>query len=440
MGKGAVFVETMRAAFYTLGCKVNQYESQVLAQRFAQEGYDIVEPHESADLYVVNSCTVTATSDKKTRQIIHRLHRQNPQAIIALCGCFSQAYAQEAAAIPEVSILAGSGNKMALPALVARFRQEGEKLIDIPPHRQGEAFEPMEAQRFLERTRAFVKIQDGCERYCSYCAIPYARGFDRSKPLEDLRRELELLSRNGYKEVVLVGIDLSSYGKDLGLRLIDAVVTACQVPGIARVRLGSLEPALFTLEDYRRLAALPQFCPQFHLALQSGCDATLRRMNRHYDSAFFRSIVKTIRENFENPSITTDIMVGFPGETEEEFAESLRFSQEMAFAKAHIFAYSPRQGTRAARMEGQVPNAVKEARSRRLSAAMEEIRESFLLSQVGLREEVLLESREAGGWVGYTKNYSPVLLQDPRDLGGQLLTVELYASDGQHCLARLAEK
>jgi len=430
----------MRAAFYTLGCKVNQYESQVLAQRFAQEGYEIVEPQESADLYVVNSCTVTATGDKKTRQIIHRLHRQNPAAVIALCGCFSQAYPQEAAAIPELAILVGSSNKTALPALVARYLQEGQRIVDIPPRRQGELFEPMEVSRFMDRTRAFVKIQDGCERYCSYCAIPYARGFDRSKPLPALRRELEGLSRAGYKEVVLVGIDLSSYGKDLGLRLIDAVVAACETPGIARVRLGSLEPALFTLEDYRRLAALPQFCPQFHLALQSGCDATLKRMNRHYDSAFFRSIVETVRQNFDNPSITTDIMVGFPGETEEEFEQSLRFSQEMAFAKAHIFAYSPRQGTRAARMEGQVPAAVKEQRSHRLSAAMEEQREAFLQSQVGRREEVLLETREAGGWVGYTKNYSPVLLQDERDLSGQLLTVELYASDGQHCLARLPEK
>ena len=428
----------MRAAFYTLGCKVNQYETQIMIQQFAADGYDIVEAHEDADVYVVNSCTVTSTGDKKTRQVIHRLHRQNPNAVIALTGCYSQAYPAEVAAMEEVNVLTGTGNKTAILGHVNTFLKTRERIVDIPAHDRRESFEPMKADGFLERTRAFVKIQDGCEHYCSYCIIPYARGFVRSKPLDDLKLELYNLSMAGFREIVLVGIDLSSYGKDLGLRLIDAILAACTTDGIDRVRLGSLEPDLFSDEDYQLLATLPQFCPQFHLSLQSGCDATLKRMNRHYDSARYREIVGRIRKYFVNPSITTDVMVGFAGETEEEFQQSLDFCKEIAFAKAHIFAYSIRKGTRAATMPNQLTNAVKEQRSHILSDAMEICRKDFMRTQIGLTEEVLFETDIIkGGYVGYTKNYTPVWVQSEENLCGQLKTVKITDCDEQYCLGQL---
>ncbi len=428
----------MRAAFYTLGCKVNQYETQIMIQQFAADGYDIVESHEEADVYVVNSCTVTSTSDKKTRQVIHRLHRQNPTAVIALCGCYSNAYPEETAAMEEINVLAGTGNKTSILGHVNTFLKTRQRIVDIPVHDRRESFEPMKADGFLERTRAFVKIQDGCEHYCSYCIIPYARGFVRSKTLEDLKVELYELSRAGFREIVLVGIDLSSYGKDLGLKLIDAIVAACTTDGIDRVRLGSLEPDLFSDEDYQLLASLPQFCPQFHLSLQSGCDATLKRMNRHYDSARYREIVGKIRRYFDNPSITTDIMVGFAGETEEEFQESLAFCKEIAFAKAHVFAYSIRKGTRAATMPNQLSNAVKEQRSHILSEAMEVCRRDFMKSQIGKTEEVLFETDIVrGGYVGYTMNYTPVWLNCEEDIRGQVKTVKITDFGDQYCIGEL---
>lgn len=431
----------MRAAFYTLGCKVNQYETQIMIQQFASDGYDIVEPSEDADVYVVNSCTVTSTGDKKTRQIIHRLHRQNPSAVIALTGCYSQAYPAEVSAMEEVNVLTGTGNKTAILGHVNTFLKTRQRIVDIPEHDRREAFEPMKAENFLERTRAFVKIQDGCEHYCSYCIIPYARGFVRSKPLEDLKMELYQLSMAGFREVVLVGIDLSSYGKGMGLRLVDAILAACTTDGIERVRLGSLEPDIFSDEDLKLLASLPQFCPQFHLSMQSGCDATLKRMNRHYDSATYREIVAKIREYFPNPSITTDIMVGFPGETEEEFQQSLAFSKEIAFAKAHIFAYSVRQGTRAAKMDNQITNAVKEQRSHILSAAMEVCRQDFMRQQIGLTEEVLFETDIVdGAYVGYTKNYTPVWVKSDTPLCGQLHLVRITGMNQQYCIGEIQPK
>lgn len=429
----------MRAAFYTLGCKVNQYETQIMVQQFSSYGYDIVDPSEEADVYIVNSCTVTSTGDKKTRQIIHRLHRQNPAAAIALTGCYSQAFPEEVAAMEEVSVLTGTGNKTSVLEHVNTYLKTGRKIVDIPAHDRHESFEPMKAGGFLERTRAFVKIEDGCEHFCSYCIIPYARGFVRSKTLEDLKTELYQLSLSGFREVVLVGIDLSSYGKDLGLRLLDAVITACTTDGIERVRLGSLEPDMLTDEELQTLASLPKFCPQFHLSMQSGCDATLKRMNRHYDSALYRTMVEKIRHYFENPSITTDIMVGFPGETEEEFEQSLAFSKKIAFAKAHIFAYSIREGTRAARMENQLTAAEKERRSHILSQAMDESRQAFLKEQIGRTEEVLFETDLVdGGYIGYTKNYSPVWVKSEEPLCGQLLSVAITDANEKYCIGQLS--
>ena len=430
----------MRVAFTTLGCKVNQYETEMLSETFAREGYEVVDAEDFADLYVVNSCTVTASGDKKTRQLLRRLKKQNPGALAALTGCYPQAFPDEAAAIPEADIVTGSRNRAGLLAAVRTACETGQRVVAIQPHERGEGFEPMRVSDLRGRTRAFVKIEDGCERYCSYCIIPKARGPVRSKPPEELRAELADLAANGYREVVLAGINLSSYGKELGLRLIDAVELACSVEGIKRVRLGSLEPELLTGEDIARMAKLRKFCPQFHLALQSGCDRTLRAMNRHYDTAEYARIAADIRRAFENPSLTTDIMVGFPGETEEDFAESLAFAREMGFAKAHVFASSPRPGTAAANRPGQVPNAVKEERSRRMIAATQQTKAAFFQAQLGRVETVLFEQEVAPHvYDGYTANYTPVKVSSAKDLRGKILPVLLRETDGNNCYGTVQE-
>ena len=428
----------MKAVFVTLGCKVNQYETQVLEEKFAKAGIALAKEGEKADFCIVNSCTVTASGDKKTRQMLRRLKRQYPDAVMVLTGCYPQAFPQEASELEEADIVTGSTNRSGLLDLVQAYLQTPQRMVQIIPHQKGEAFEKMIATHFSERTRAFVKIQDGCDRYCAYCIIPYARGPVRSKPLSDITAELGQLAAQGYQEVVLVGINLPCYGKDLGLRLIDAVEAACQVEGIRRIRLGSLEPELLTAEDLKRLAAQPKFCPQFHLSLQSGCDRTLKAMNRHYDSAEYRRIVQDIRKAFENPSITTDIMVGFPGETEEDFRQSADFAKEIGLAKAHVFAYSVRPGTRAASMPDQVSQREKEQRSSRLIEVTNATRQAFLQAQVGREEEVLFETTQTPyGIEGYTPNYTPVCVESHEDIRGQIRRVRITAALNDLCLGEL---
>ncbi len=432
----------MRAAFYTLGCKVNQYETQILEQIFYDNGFDIVSPDTAADVFVINSCTVTSSGDKKTRQALRRFKRANPQAVAALTGCFPQAFPDAAEKIPEADVITGSYNRASLLTNIQKYLATGERVIDITPHERGEKFESMKASNFLDRTRAFIKIQDGCDRYCSYCIIPMARGPVRSKPLAELEEELAGLAKSGYKEVVLVGINLPSYGKETGgkLRLIDAIELACAVNGIERVRLGSLEPELLTDDDIARMAAQPKFCPQFHLSLQSGCDATLKRMNRHYTGAEYKEIVQKLRAAFDNAAMTTDIVVGFPGETDEEFAQCIQFAKDVGFAKVHVFPYSVREGTRAATMPNQVTKAVKEVRCAALSHEMEEVRRAFLQTQVGKTEQVLFETTETAlGTEGYTKNYTPVRVLADTDIRGQLHNVKLVSVSGDCCIGKLAD-
>ncbi len=431
----------MRVAFFTLGCKVNQYETQILEQQFLEHGFDVVDCSEPADVYIINSCTVTATGDKKTRQMLHRFKKLNSAAIIALTGCFPQAYPQDAAALADVDIVTGSYNRAGLIGAVKQFLVDGKKIVDITPHRPKEAFEPMRADRFLERTRAFVKIQDGCDRYCSYCIIPTARGPVRSKAPADLKEELEGLAEKGYKEVVLVGINLSLYGKEYGLRLIDAVEIACRIPGIERVRLGSLEPELLTDDDLARMAKLSAFCPQFHLSLQSGCTETLARMNRHYTADEYKDLVRRIRAHFDNAAITTDLMVGFPGEDEQEFETSCRFVEEVGFAKVHAFAYSRRPGTKADKMPDQVTQKVKEERNRRLIAVSDKVRQTFLQSQIGKTVRVLLETHgDERGIFGYSENYTPVYVKTDRDLHGKIISVRLTQVSDDACLGEIMEE
>ena len=425
----------MRVSFYTLGCKVNQYETQAIAAQFQKAGFELAGPEEKADVFVVNSCTVTATGDKKTRNRLARFRRENPDAVVVLTGCFPQAFPEKAKALPGIDVVTGAGNKNRIVELTLRAISEKSRIVEIAEHTPGEGFEEMQVQDFGEHTRAFVKIQDGCDHYCSYCIIPTARGRVRSKSLEAIRRELSVLAQNGYREVVLVGINLPCYGKDLGLRLIDAAECACSVEGIERVRLGSLEPELLTDEDMMRLAAQPKFCPQFHLSLQSGCDAILRQMNRHYTTEEYLEIVRFIRNHFENPSITTDIIVGFPGESEEHFLQSLAFVREVGFARVHCFPYSRREGTRAAALPDQLPARVKEERNRRLAAEAERCKAAFLKEQVGRTEEVLLErQREDGSFEGYTKNYTPVRIKGEGLAPGQIVLCRLDCCSEEHCL------
>lgn len=425
----------MRIAFYTLGCKVNQYETEVMSNQFANEGFDIVEADDQADVYVINSCTVTSSGDKKTKQTIRRFKRSNPNAVIALTGCFPQAFPDEAGMIMEADVIQGSYNRGAIVKNVKRALAAKQRIVDITPHQRDEEFEPMRVTGFLERTRAFIKIEDGCDRYCSYCIIPKARGPIRSKSIEDIKQEVAGLIANGYKELVLVGINLSSYGKETKkYRLIDAVEAAASVDGVKRIRLGSLEPELLTDDDLDRMSRIPQLCDQFHLSLQSGCDETLKRMNRHYNSDEYYKIVEGIRARFKNPSITTDIMVGFAGETQGEFDASVEFAKKVGFAKCHVFSYSIRAGTRAAALPNQIPQDVKEQRSRAMIKQTQQLQQSFLKTQVNTVQEVLFETALAGGcYIGYTKNYTKVVARAIENPCGKIYNVMLTDMEQDYC-------
>lgn len=428
--------EQMKVSVITLGCKVNQYESQVMLGRLASAGFTPCGPDEACDVVLVNSCTVTSMSDRKVRQVLRRERREHPDAVIVLTGCLPQAFPEAAQKLTEADVVLGNSNRASLLPDILKFLSERRRIVDIVPHEKDSGFEPMHADRFYERTRAFLKIEDGCNRFCSYCIIPYARGRVRSKPMEDLGRELDAVAANGYREVVLTGINLSCYGQDIGLTLCDAVEAACAREGILRVRLGSLEPEQLGAPVIARLKRLPKLCPQFHLSLQSGCDETLRRMNRHYSSDEYRRIVENIRAAFPNAAITTDIMVGFPGETDGEFEKSLSFAKEIGFAKIHVFAYSRRPGTAADRAENQVDPKTKELRSHAMGRAAREMRKAFFESQKGLREPVLFE-RECGSGVyeGYTENYTPVRMKSKRDLSGLIVPALITGAEEDFCAA-----
>lgn len=430
----------MKVKMITLGCKVNQYESEAMLSSLLKNGFTAAADDEQADVVVLNSCTVTAESDRKVRQIFRRAKKDNPDAVMVLSGCMAQAFPEDAQRLEEADIILGTSNRARLLPDLLTFLSTRQRIVDIEPHTNGETFERLQVENFSGRTRAFVKIEDGCNRFCSYCIIPYARGRVRSKPLEDLKAELHALADNGFREVVLTGINLSAYGQEFGLHLCDAIEAACAVPGIARVRLGSLEPEQLSEPVIRRMAKQEKLCPQFHLSLQSGCDATLRRMNRHYTADEYRTIVRNLRAAFDNAAITTDIMVGFAGETEEEFAASLAFAKEIAFAKVHVFAYSRRPGTRAYDMGDQVTNAVKESRSHAMIRATTETQRTFFDTQVGRTEQVLFERPvQPGVYEGYSMNYTPVLAASGTSLAGQIRTVRIESNAGTHCIGRITD-
>lgn len=428
----------MNFSVFNFGCKVNQYESQVMTELMTARGYTYTDDKENADIIIINSCTVTAVADSKVMKLIRHLRRQSPEAVIVLTGCMPQAYPDMTGEFELVDIVLGNAARKELPDEVEKFLASGQRIVNVHKYTKNSDFEQVSVSDFEERTRAFVKIEDGCNRYCSYCIIPYARGPVRSKPMDVLQRELTHLAKCGYKEIVLVGINLSAYGKELGLHLCDAVECACSIDGVERVRLGSLEPERMDKESIERLSKLEKFCPQFHLSLQSGCDATLKRMNRHYTASEYRRIVADLRDTFDNCSVTTDVMVGFAGETDDEFEQSLAFVREIGFAKVHVFPYSQRKGTAAYNAPNQLDSGVKSQRSRRMIDTTNETRRAFLEAQTGRVEEVLFEQISKDGyWEGYTKNYTPVKVKSDRDLGGEVLRVKLTEVYADSCTGEI---
>ncbi len=425
----------MKIAFYTLGCKVNQYESQVMGELLIKAGHSVVANPKDADCVIINSCTVTAESDRKTRQAVRRFRRLLPSGVIILAGCMSQAFPERAAELTEADIVTGNVTPEKIPELLDRFIKKGERIVEIAPHTKCEKYTTPPLSDFSERTRAFMKVEDGCDRWCTYCIIPKARGEIRSRTPEDITAEAQRLAEKGFSEIVLVGINLTSYGKECNLTICDAVSAAAKPEGIKRVRLGSLEPDHISDETLEHLAKEEKFCPQFHLALQSGCDRTLKRMNRHYDTAFYRDLVKRIKERFENPSITTDIMVGFAGETKEEFEENVTFLREIGFARAHVFAYSRREGTVAAALPTQVSGPEKDRRAALMGKAAAECEAKFLESQVGLTATVLFETYKEGVAEGYTENYTRVKMPCSFDPSGRLIKVKITESRQDYCFA-----
>lgn len=431
----------MRVTFYTLGCKVNQTETGALAQLFEENGYTVVPGGEAADVYVVNSCTVTNFGDQKSRKWLRRAKRENPGSVTVLTGCYPQAFPKEAAAISEADVVTGSGNRRAILADVQKVLDgEAERVIDIRPHRKGEAFEELPMDRFAEHTRAFVKVEDGCNRQCAYCVIPRARGPVRSRAEASILQEIRRLTGAGYKEIVLTAISLPSYGTDTGSSLVELVEKAAAVPGVERLRLGSLDPDMLCDEDIARLAQVSKLCPQFHLSLQSGCDKTLRAMRRPYTTAQYAAIVEKLRAAFGDAlSLTTDVIVGFPGETEEDFAASLAFVTGQRFLKVHVFPYSRREGTPAYDYPAQVPEHEKENRSHRMTAAVEAVRAEEASRMEGRRADVLLETPlSATLFTGYTRQYLPVLVSAPGCKTGDIVPVTLGAWDGRRCRAEYA--
>ena len=427
----------MTFAFYTLGCKVNQYETAAMERMLIAAGYTPTLSDAEPDIFIINSCTVTAESDRKTRQTVRKYRRELPNSVIVLTGCMPQAFPDDATEIDAADIVLGNHSNNRLCEAIGEFLETNKRVIMIDEHKKGDLFDTPPIDKIEERTRAYLKIQDGCNRFCSYCIIPTARGRERSKPLEDIKSEVSSIAEMGHKEIVLVGINLSAYGNDIGATLCDAVDVVCTVDGIERVRLGSLEPDIFTDEMMTRLKNQPKFCPQFHFSLQSGCDETLKRMNRHYDTDFYRNLIERVRNNFDNAAITTDIMVGFAGETEDEFKQSLGFAREIGFSRAHIFAYSRRTGTVAARAKNQVTNAEKRTRSQKMIAVTKESETAFLQSQVGKVCSVLFETKRGNLNEGYTKNYTYVKVDTTDDLCGEIRDVRITDTADDYCIGEL---
>lgn len=427
----------MKAAFYTLGCKVNQYETEYMSELLKKAGFEIVPPEEKADYYIINSCTVTATADQKTRQSVRRFKRRHPDSAVILTGCMPQAFPEDAEVLTEADIVMSNKNDFDILKLINEYEQKKTRLVRIEKHKTGDEFRYCSIDGFNDRIRAFVKIEDGCDRFCSYCIIPESRGRVRSKKPEDLKKEIENLADSAIKEIVLVGINLSAYGKGEDYNIVDAVKICADTNGIERVRLGSLEPDHITDDIIRQLSQIHKFCPQFHLSLQSGCNKTLKNMNRHYTAEEYRALCEKLRNAFDSASITTDVMVGFNEETDDDFTESLDFVKSIGFEKVHVFPYSQRNGTAASRKGDSVPKQEKEKRAQIMIEETEKIRLEYLKGLVGKSAEVLFENEILSGvFQGYTKNYFPVRKKSEKDnLLGKILNVKITDYCDEFCIA-----
>ena len=417
----------MKAALHNLGCKVNAYETEAMQQILEEAGYEIVPFSEYADVYVINTCSVTNMADRKSRQMLHRAKKQNPDAIVVGAGCYVQTKEAQALVDESIDIVIGNNKKHELVPLLREYEASHRKtacVADINHEKQ--AYEELSLSRTAEHTRAFIKVQDGCNQFCTYCIIPFARGRVRSRELPDVLQEIRTLAKSGYREVVLTGIHLSSYGVDNGETLLHLIEAVHELDGIERIRLGSLEPRIVTDAFAKRLSELPKICPHFHLSLQSGCDTVLSRMNRRYDTAEYEVGCALLRRYFEHPAITTDVIVGFPGETDEEFETTERYLERIHFYEMHIFQYSRREGTKAAAMPDQVPEAVKKERSEKLLALGHrmsgEFRRYYLGRQVTalLEEEFLYDGKRY--YTGYTKEYVKVAVETKKDLSNTFVT------------------
>ena len=431
---------TKTIAVCTLGCKVNAYESEAVIEQFKKNGYAIVNFDSYADVYVINTCTVTHLGDRKSRQMIRRTKQINPDAVLVVMGCYAQTAPQEIEKIPEVDLVLGTDKKGLVFSFVEKFLDEHKKESYVTDIGKKTDFEELSVTSYEGKTRAFLKIQDGCNNFCSYCIIPYARGRIRSRDFESSIKEANRLAESGFSEIVLVGIHLASYGKEKGgPYLIDVLEEMSKIEKIKRIRMGSLEPTLFDDEFIERLSHLPKICRHFHLSLQSGCDETLKRMNRKYTTQGYETAVIKIREKFPDAAITTDIMVGFPGETDEEFEKTCNFVKKTAFSDAHIFKYSVRKGTVAEKMKEQVLPDVKEERSHKLIEITEKTKNEFLQKHIG-KEEIVLFEREHKGkkglYEGKTDNYITVLAKCEEDISGEFKKVKIL--EIKDCMA-LAE-
>ncbi|MCD7803835.1 MAG: tRNA (N(6)-L-threonylcarbamoyladenosine(37)-C(2))-methylthiotransferase MtaB [Oscillospiraceae bacterium] len=405
----------MTVSYYTFGCKVNQYETDCIAELMERNGFVTIDDPMTADVVVINSCTVTQAADVKLGQLLRRVRRKNPDTITVVAGCYPQAHGVTEL-INNADIIVGEANKTKIPELISDFLANKEHVCEIPPHQKGEKLEEMSLSKRTEKTRAIIKIQDGCDRFCSYCIIPYARGRSRSKPIEEIEAEARELALQGHKELILVGINLSCYGEDLGeIDLADAVHSVC-LSTADRVRLGSIEPEMLTEGIIRRLSQEEKLCPHFHLSLQSGCDRTLERMRRRYNTEEYRELIRLLREYFPDCAVTTDVMVGFPDETEDDFLESVEFVKEIAFAGVHVFPYSERDGTVAARMPGSIPKAERYRRAEIMSEAAKIGEEAFREAHIGKTVSVLFEHEKDGDFhQGHTKDYLMVKVPKIQD-------------------------
>lgn len=414
-----------KIAFVTLGCKVNQYESNAMAQKFIDNNYEICNIEDSPDIIIVNTCTVTNIADRKSRQLLRKVKEENARAIVVACGCYVQVAKDKIDEIEEIDISIGNSEKKDIVQIVENYIYQKEKINNIFDINKEKDFSEMGAVTYTEKTRATIKIQDGCNNFCTYCLIPYARGRVRSRKKENIIKEVEEVVKNGIQEIVITGIHIASYGLEYeeNYKLIDLLEELNKIEGLKRIRLGSLEPSLITEEFTNRLSKLDKICNHFHLSLQSGCDETLKRMNRKYTTEEFRKVAKRLRSYFKDANLTTDIIVGFPGETNEEFEKTYKFLEEIKFYKMHVFKYSPREGTVASKMSNQIDGNIKEERSQKLIELSDKNQDEYNKKYFSEPQEVLFEEQKDGIWTGYTTNYIKVSYKSNDNLENKILKI-----------------